>query len=357
MIYSSLNCLVRIGSGFLMPDPAISWIIIILLILLHFFFSGAETSFACCNKFKMQVDADEGSKNSKILLKIIDKYDRALTIILIGNNIVAIAISAISTLLFLSYFQASGIDDYTVSLISSIVMTFIVYIFGDTLAKTIARAIPDTLSKFLAIPIYVLMILFWPITIIFEGGVKLTAKIFRLKEEEEFTEEDLIDEIEKASEDNMIDEEQAEIVQSTMDFLDTNVKDVLTPRNAIFAINIRDLTNDYLQKIIINTNYSRIPVYDKVFDNMIGVLNVKIYFEEYEKDPHVSIRSILQQPYFVSNKIMIDDLFYGFRKHHTHIALVRDAHNKIVGMVTMEDILEEIVSDISEPATQKRRKA
>ena len=155
----------------------------------------------------------------------------------------------------------------------------------------------------------------------------------------------------------MIDEDQAEIVQSTMDYLDTNVKEVLTPVTAIYALNIRDLTHDSLQKIIVNTNYSRIPVYDKVFDNVIGILNVKIYFEEYMKDPHVSIRSVLQKPYFVSTKIMIDDLFHGFRKHRTHIALVRDNHNKIIGMVTMEDILEEIVSDISEPANQRRRKA
>ena len=340
-----------------MPDPAISWIIIVILIAFHFFFSGSETSFACCNKFKMQVKAEEGSKTAKVLLKIIDKYDRALTIILIGNNIVAIALSAVSTMLFLSYFGSAGIAETTISLISSIVMTFIVYIVGDTLPKTIARAIPDTLSLVFTFPIYFLMIIFWPITLIFEGGVKLTSKIFRLKDEEEFTEEDLIDEIEKASEEEMIDEEQAEIVQSTMDYLDTSVREVLTPRSAIFAINMRDLTNESLQNIISNTNYSRIPVYDKVFDNIIGVLNVKIYFEEYMKDPHVSLRSILQKPYFVSNRIMIDDLFKGFRKHRTHIALVRDNRNKIIGMVTMEDILEEIVSDISEPATQKRRKA
>ena len=340
-----------------MPDPAISWIIIIVLIILSFFFSGAETSIACCNKFKMQVDAEAGKTIPKILLKIIDKYNRALTIILIGNNIVAIAISSISTLLFLSLFKSTGLVETTISLISSIIMTFIVYILGDTLPKTIARSIPDTFSKIVAIPIYVLMILLFPITIIFEGGVKLTSKIFKLKTEEEFTEEDLIDEIEKASEGEMIDEEQAEIVQSTMDYLDTSVEKVLTPRNAIFAINMRDLTNEYLQTIITQTNYSRIPVYDKVFDNVIGVLNVKIYFEEYSKDPHVSIRSILQKPYFVSSKVMIDDLFHGFRKHHTHIAIVRNSNNRVIGMVTMEDILEEIVSDISEPATQKRRRA
>ena len=340
-----------------MPDPYISWIIIALLIVLHFFFSGAETSFACCNKFKMQVKADEGSRTAKTLLKIIDKYDRALTIILIGNNIVAIAISAISTILFLGYFGSTGLAETTISLICSIIMTFTIYVIGDTLPKTIARAIPDTFSLIFTYPTYFLMIVLFPITIIFEGGAKLLAKIFRLKEEEDFTEEDLIDEIEKASEEDMIDEEQAEIVQSTMDYLDTNVKEVLTPKSAIYALNIRDLTHDSLQKIIVNTNYSRIPIYDKVFDNVIGILNVKIYFEEYMNDPHVSIRSILQKPYFVNTKIMIDDLFHGFRKHHTHIALVRDNHNKIIGMVTMEDILEEIVSDISEPANQKRRKA
>ena len=338
-----------------MPDPYISWIIIALLIVLHFFFSGAETSFACCNKFKMQVKADEGSRTAKTLLKIIDKYDRALTIILIGNNIVAIAISAISTVLFLGYFGSTGLAETTVSLICSIIMTFTIYIIGDTLPKTIARAIPDTFSLIFTYPTYFLMIVLFPITIIFEGGAKLLAKLFRLKDEEDFTEEDLIDEIEKASEEDMIDEDQAEIVQSTMDYLDTNVKEVLTPASDMFALNIRDLTHDSLQKIIVDTNYSRIPVYDKVFDNIIGILNIKIYFEEFMKDPHVSIRSILQKPYFVSTKIMIDDLFHGFRKHRTHIAMVRDTHNKVIGMVTMEDILEEIVSDISEPA-QKRRK-
>ncbi len=218
-----------------MPDPYISWIIIALLIVLHFFFSGAETSFACCNKFKMQVKADEGSRTAKTLLKIIDKYDRALTIILIGNNIVAIAISAISTILFLGYFSSTGLAETTISLICSIIMTFTIYVIGDTLPKTIARAIPDTFSLIFTYPTYFLMIIFFPITIIFEGGAKLLAKLFRLKDEEDFTEEDLIDEIEKASEEDMIDEDQAEIVQSTMDYLETNVKEVLTPASDMFA--------------------------------------------------------------------------------------------------------------------------
>lgn len=339
-----------------MPDPSISWIVIIILLVLHFFFAGAETAFACCNKFKMQIKADEGSKTAKTLLKILDKYDRALTVVLIGNNIVAIAISAVSTVLFLAYFN-SIFDESTISIITTVIMTFIVYMLGDTLPKTIARAIPDTMSLVFTYPTYVLMIIFFPITLLFEGAIKLTEKIFHLKNEEEFTEEDLESVIEKASEEEMIDEEQAEIVQSTIDFLDTDVKEVLTPRNKIHALNLKDLTNEKIKEVILKTNYSRIPVYDKVFDNIVGILLVKIYFEEYEKDPHLSIRSILEKPYFVSNKIKIDDLFNGFKKHRTHIAIVRDEHKKVVGMVTMEDILEEIVSDIAEPTNQKRRKA
>ena len=151
----------------------------------------------------------------------------------------------------------------------------------------------------------------------------------------------------------MIDEDAAEIVQSALDYLDTKVNQVLTPRDKMFALNLKDLTIDKLISILGKTSFSRIPIYDKVFDNVIGVLVVKIFLEEYAKDPHLNIRSILQKPYFVNNNIMIDDLFKGFKKHHTHIAFVRNNHKKIIGMVTMEDVLEEIVSDISEP----RRKA
>ena len=165
-----------------MPDPSISWIIIIILLVLHFFFAGAETAFACCNKFKMQIKADEGSKTAKTLLRILDKYDRALTVVLIGNNIVAIAISAVSTVLFLYYFQSTGWMEYTVSIVSSIIMTFIVYMFGDTLPKTIARAIPDTLSLIFTYPTIILMFILFPISWLFEQGIKLFEKILLKKQ-------------------------------------------------------------------------------------------------------------------------------------------------------------------------------
>ena len=200
------------------------------------------------------------------------------------------------------------------------------------------------------------MLILFPITFVFEKLTKLIEKIFKVKEETQFDEEDFENVVENASDEGILEEEQSDIIQSALDFADTNVKEVLTPRNKIYALNIRELTKEKLHKIILETNYSRIPVYDTNFDNMIGVLHIKTYLSAYLRNPNVSIKRKLQTPYFVSSKIMIDDLFNGFKKHHTHIALVRDKNKKIIGMVTMDDVLEELVSDISEPSHAKGRK-
>ena len=339
-----------------MPDPAISWIIIAILLILTCFFSAAETAFACCNRYKVQVEADEGKKYAKILLKILDNYNRALTTVLIGTNVLAIAMSSISAIIFVGYYQNTTVDEYTAGLISSIVITFIVFVIGDTLPKTVARSIPDTLSKIFAWPTYILMIILFPFTYVFDAFASLMEKIFKVKGEDELTEEEFSDVLEKASEEDMIDEDQAEIVQSTLDFLDTNVKQVFTPKSKMYAVDISDLNHEKLQEILLNTKYSRVPIYEKDFDNMLGVLVIRIYLEQYSKDPHVSVRSILQRPYYVTTNVMIDDLFKGFKKHHTHLAFVRNKDNKIIGMVTMEDVLEEIVSDISEPNQERKKK-
>ena len=339
------------------PDP-ISWMIIGICLLFHFFFSASETALSCCNRFKIQIKADDGSKTAKLLLKICDKFDRSLTTILIGNNVAAITISTLSTILFLHIFNGA-IDDALVGLISSIAMSFIVYLIGDALPKTIAKAIPDTISFGVA---HVIFILNWiltyiiPLSFLFEGIIKLIEKIFKVKQEEEFTEEDFENIVEKVSDEGILDEEQSEIIQSALDFVDTNVKEVLTPRNKIYAIDIHGLTNEQIKAKLIDCKYSRIPIYEKDFDNFIGVLHIKTYFKEVYEDPHVSINSILQKPYFVTPDIMIDDLFNGFKKNHTHLALVKDSNDKIIGMVTMEDVLEELVSDIAESSPKARKK-
>lgn len=339
------------------PDP-ISWLIIALCLLAHAFFSASETALSCCNRFKIQIKADDGKKTAKVLLRILNKFDHSLTTILVGNNAVAIAISTISTLMFLNLFNGR-IDDFTVGLISSISMSFLVYFIGDAMPKTIARAIPDTISYIVTWPIFILNWIFTyiiPLTVLFELFIKLIEKIFKVKQEEEFTEEDFENIIDKVSDEGVLEEEQSEIIDAALDFIDTNVKEVLTPRNKIYALDIHKLTNEQIKEKLLDCKYSRIPIFEREFDNFIGVLHIKTYFKEVYNDPHVSIYSILQKPYFVSTDIMIDDLFNGFKKNHTHLALVRDGNQKVIGMVTMEDVLEELVSDIAETSPKVRKK-
>ena len=332
-------------------DEPLSWVIIGICVLAHFFFSAGETALACANRFKMQVEADEGKRSAKLVLKVQEKYDRALITVLIGSNIVSIAASVICTALF-----TRTLVNYTsdlIALLASITISLLIYIFGDALPKTIARSIPDTISKVFVYPVFGLMMIVYPITLLFELLTKGIEKAFKVKEEVEFDEEDFENVVEKVSDEGILEEEQSDIIQSALDFADTNVKEVLTPKSKIFALNIRELDREKLHEIIINTNYSRIPVYDGNIDNIIGVLHIKTYLSAYLRNPNVSIKSKLQKPYFVSSNIMIDDLFNGFKKHHTHIAIVRDKNKKVIGMVTMDDVLEELVSDISEPNSMK----
>ena len=273
---------------------------------------------------------------------------------MIGINIVAIVSLFICTALF-----TRTLSNYTsdlIALLASIVISLLIYIFGDALPKTIARSIPDTVSKIFVFPVFGLMMLLYPVTLLFELMTKGIERLFKVKEQVDFDEDDFENVVEKVSDEGVLEEEQSDIIQSALEFADTNVKEVLTPRNKIFALNIRDLDKEKLHKIIINTNYSRIPIYDGNFDNIIGVLHIKTYLSAYLRNPNISIKSKLQKPYFVSSNIMIDDLFNGFKKHHTHIAIVRDKNKKVIGMVTMDDVLEELVEDISEPAHVKGNK-
>ena len=337
-------------------DVPLSWLIIGLCVLAHFFFSAGETALACVNRFKMQVEADDGKKSARLVLHVCEKYDRALITVLIGSNIVSIVASAISTILFYHLLSSSNLLPDEISMISSVVISLSIYVIGDALPKTIARSIPDTISKAFVYPIYWLMLILFPITYVFDKLTKLIERIFKVKDENTFDEEDFENVVEKVSDEGVIEEEQGEIIQSALDFADTNVKEVLTPRNKIFALDIKDLDKEKLHKIIIETNYSRIPIYDGDIDNIIGVLHIKTYISAYLRNPNISIRRKLQKPYFVSSRIMIDDLFNGFKKHHTHIAIVRDKNKSVVGMVTMDDVLEELVSDISEPSQVKGKR-
>lgn len=334
-----------------MPEY-VSWILIGLCLLGHFFFSACETALASCNRFRMNVLAEEGNKAAKLVNKVIDKFDRALTTILIGNNIFAVGISSIATLLFYNYLAGSGLEQY-VSLISSIIFTFVVYVLADTLPKTIAKAIPDTLSLIFIYPVYFFMIILFPISLIFEGLMKLIGRLFRVKDNQTFTQEDFENVVDQIEEEGMIDEENSEIIRSAFEFIDTPLKDVVTYKNKMYALNIDELDKEKLVTIIKETTYSRIPIYQGDDNNFIGILNVKSFVEMYLDDPDLAIEKYLQKPFFVDSNIDLLELLNGFKKSRTHLALIKKGE-QVIGMVTLEDVLEVLVEDISEPNRIKR---
>lgn len=339
-----------------MDDP-ISWVIIGICIIVSFFSSTCETAIGLVNRFKFQVKADDGSKTAKIVLKICDLYDRTISTVLITHNISAVVMSTVATVIFYDAMVSMTNMEPYIPLISSIAVTFVIYILGDILPKTIAKKIPDTISSIFAWPLYIVLLILTPISIIFEMFAKVIDKIFKTSQEEEFTEEDFEDIVEQTTDEGVLEEEQSDIIQSALEFEDTSVKEVLTPKEKMFVLDLDGLTHEKLQQILSEVNYSRIPIYYKKFDNFVGVLHIKTYLKKYMENPDILIRKTLQKPYFVSSRIMIDDLFNGFKKHHSHLALVQNREKKVIGMVTMEDVLEELVEDISEPNVVREKKA
>ncbi len=333
-----------------MSDP-LSWlylISIIILLFLAFFFSLTETSFATLNLFKMRVKADEGNKKAQLVVKIYTKYERTLITSLLGSNIVSILASVLGVSLFILLLGKLEITNELISFISTIVLTILFFFFGDIVPKLIAKAIPNKTAMAISYYAYFFYFLFYPVVMLLEGILWLFYKIFRLKEKPTLTKDDFTNIVDSIEEEGLIEENESDIIHASFAFANTSVKDVLTPLEKMFAIDIISLSHEKLHELILKTTYSRLPIYEKDLNNIIGILHIKSYLNAYFKNKAVSIRSTLQKPYFVSTSIKMDEMFEGFKKHHTHIAIVMSSNKKVLGMVTMEDVLEELVGEINE---------
>lgn len=319
------------------------------LLLMSAFFSASETSFNKMNKYRFEVKKDEGNKTAKLVLWLYERKDINLISVLIGNNAVNISLSVISTSIFL-YFVA--LEEGIVSLISSIVITLILYLFGETMPKQIASKIPNTLASAFAYPLAFFYVIFFPLSILFRGISFLVGKIFPSNKKDSFTEDDFSSILKMNQKGGLLEKNETEIIENSIDFSDTAVKEVLTSKNKMFCIDLKGMTNLKLVDILCATTYSRIPVYFENKDKILGILLVKQYLEAYLKDPKSNILSYVEKPYFVSPSVKIDDLVDGFRENHTQIALVMKK-NELIGMVTMEDVLEELVGPIEEKIVLK----
>lgn len=316
-----------------------SVIAIVVLVIMSAYFSATETAFTSLNRIRVKNMAGEGNKKAKLVMKLSDEYDKLLSAILIGNNIVNIAMTAIATVLFVGIYGA-----YVGATAATVVITIVVLIFGEITPKNVAKEKPEKFAMFSARIIHFFMILLTPLIVIFSGWKKLISKLFKLDYDNVITEEELITIVEEAETEGGIGEEQSELIQNAIEFNDLDAWDVLTPRVDLVAIDVSTPEKE-IAELFRKTGFSRLPVYEDEIDNILGVLNQKDFHNEiYGTKKKVS--EYIKQVVFVAGTIKISVLLKKMQQAKTHIAVVVDEYGGTEGIVTMEDIIEELVGEI-----------
>lgn len=331
-------------------------VLIVILVALSAFFSASETALSSANKIRLKSMADNGSKSAERALRVIKKYDKTITTILIGNNIVNIACSSIATLLTINLMNnlSAGSGDTYGSLVSTIAVTLIVLTFGEVLPKSIAKDHAEGFSIIVSAPISFLMFIFTPFSAFFILMKKGVAKIFRTKETVSMTEEELKVMIDEIEDEGVLETQESNLVRSALEFDEITVDEIITPRVRIVAVENTASVEEVREKFL-SEEYSRMPVYEKTLDNIIGTITEKDFFKAYEKyGTDFSIDSILQDTIYLPQMLKISEVLRNMQKEKCHIAVVLDQHGGTLGIVTMEDILEELVGEIWDESDEVR---
>ena len=315
-------------------------IIIVVCLIMSAYFSATETAFSTFNRIRIKNLAEKGNKKAATALKLADNYDNLISTILIGNNIVNILASAMGTLLFTELLQSQDLG----ATVSTAVLTVVVLIFGEISPKTMAKNSPESFVLFSTPVIRFFYIILYPFSFIFKLWQNLLAKIFKKNDDQGMTEEELISIIEDAEEEGGIDEEEGNLIKSAIEFGDLTVEDIFTPRIDITAIP-KDATKQEIAAVFSESGYSRLPVYEDELDNTIGILYYKdFYFKAYNTP--VQITDIIKPVIYVAKSQPVNELMKELQEKQLHLAIVTDEFGSVAGIVTLEDILEEIVGEI-----------
>ena len=323
-------------------EPLPLSIVIAILVLLSGFFSGTETAYSCANKIKLKSMISLGKKHAKAVASFADEnYDKLVTAILVGNNIVNITASALGTVLF---GQLITHDPNLATTVSTAVLTVVVLLFGEITPKYLASVYPEKFCFFF----YPLMQLFYwilvPVCKVFDGYKTLLKKVFKLKKEVGVTDEELLSLVDEAEEDGTLKEDESELVRSALEFDDLKVEDILVPRVDVAAVSTEH-TMDEIREVFHKTGYSRLPVYEETIDHVVGLVHQREFFEGY-LNGETDIRKLLQNIVFTTEYTRISALLKQLQKSKIHLAAVSDEYGGLVGIVTLEDILEELVGEI-----------
>ena len=312
--------------------------IIAVFLILSAYFSATETAFTSLNRIRMKNLANDGDKRAKRVLDLEGKYDNLLSTILIGNNLVNIGLTAVATALFLELSPQYG------SALSTIVVTIVVLIFGEISPKSLAKESPEGFALFSGPMIHALMVLLTPINFLFSQWKKLLSKLFKVVDSRGITEDELLTIVEEAETEGSLEADQSELIQNAIAFNELEAWDVLTPRVDIKAIEI-DSTKKDVAKMFLETGYSRLPVYEDDLDKILGVLNQKD-FHNYISGSKKTISDYVKPVIYVAGSMKAAALLKKLQVNKTHIAIIVDEYGGTAGLVTMEDIIEELVGDI-----------
>ncbi|MEG1849483.1 MAG: hemolysin family protein, partial [Oscillospiraceae bacterium] len=319
------------------------WMLAILGILISIsaFFSASEMAFSSVNKMRLKTMADSGNRKAAKCLAIAEHFDKTLSVILVGNNVVNIAASSAATLACTNAFGASGVA------IATLVMTVIILVFGEVLPKSIAKENTEKVAFGVCNLLSVFITLLTPIAFLF---VKMQEGVSRLVGSDAsqplVTEQELLNIIEAIEDEGVIDEQKSDMVQSALTFDDTTVQEVLTPRVDLAAINLDD-PPEKIRELILAERFSRMPVYEKTLDNIVGILQTRDYLEAaLSANGSVELAPLLAKPLFVHKTQKISTLLSDFRRQRVHIAVVIDDYGGTMGVVSLEDLLEELVGEI-----------
>lgn len=314
---------------------------IIALVIMSAFFSSTETAYSCASKIKLRSLASNGNKRAKSVLHLAEtNYDRFISTVLIGNNIVNLSATTLATLFFANLIA----DGSTSAVVSTAVMTVAVLIFGEITPKFLAKTFPEKFSMAFYPIIKFFYYLFFPLNLIFGGWKWMLSKVFRLKNAEIVTEDEIMTIVEEAEEDGTLGTEETQLIRSVIEFDDLEVGDILVPRVNIVGVDISSSMED-IRKVFNREGYSRIPVYKDSIDTIIGTIHEKDFFNAYLNGKK-GIDGIMQNAFYTTEHAKISDLLRQLQKKKVHIAVVLDEYGGTLGLVTLEDILEELVGEI-----------
>lgn len=329
-----------------LPDGStLTFILMFVLILLSGFFSASETAYTSFNRTKMKNLSAEGNKRAASALKLAESYDKVLSTLLVGNNIVNIALSSISTVWFINAITNPNVAAFSTA-IATAVVTVVVLIFGEISPKSLAKDHAEGFSMAVAPILHFLVIILTPINSIFMLWKKLLTKVFKAKTVDTVTEGEVLTLIDEAHEDGSIDEYNKELIENIFDFDDLSAGEIATHRTDLTFLDYADTMEEW-DTVINNSRYSRYPICKDGIDNVIGILDARLYLRLDDKSRENVMKNIVSTPYNVPESVKADVLFKNMRDHKESMAVVLDEYGGLFGVITMTDLIECIVGDIN----------